>query len=99
LSDTAVYLLRDRREKYSSPNQAKTVHDLLLQKSDGKFELIVWSEKLNNADEIEVTFDDKHHNITVFNVTQGTEPVSKFENTISIRLSAKNTVFIIEIEK
>ena len=30
---------------YSIPNQPATVHDLLLQKSDGTFELVLWGER------------------------------------------------------
>ncbi len=30
---------------YSIPNEPATVHDLLLQKSNGLFELVVWDER------------------------------------------------------
>ena len=37
---------------YSIPNQPSTVHDLLLQKSDGEFHLVVWDERLSGSDNV-----------------------------------------------
>ena len=39
---------------YSIAEQPATVHDMLLQKSDGTFELVVWGERLKGSDDVTV---------------------------------------------
>ena len=38
--------------RYTIPSQPATVHGLLLQKSNGVFELVVWSEKADGANSV-----------------------------------------------
>ena len=40
------------RLNYSIDGQPTTVHDLLLQKSDGTFFLVVWDERLKGSDDV-----------------------------------------------
>ena len=47
-------LAHPRRLTYSISNQPETVHDLLLQKSSGTFELIVWDERVKGSDNVTV---------------------------------------------
>ncbi len=39
---------------YSIPGAPVTVHDLLLQKSDGTFELVVWGERVEGSDRVTI---------------------------------------------
>ncbi len=47
-------LAKPGRLSYSIPEQPATVHEMLLQKSDGTFELVVWGERLKGADDVTV---------------------------------------------
>lgn len=60
---------------YSIPEKPETVHDLLLQKSDGTFNLILWDERVSGSDEVLVRFGTAHKDIKVCDPTRGTTPV------------------------
>ena len=85
--------------KYSISNQPATVHDLLLQKSNGNFELVVWGEKLNGSDDIEIDFGTHESKITIYNPTKDTTPAATFTNVGSVKLTMANYPYIVEIEK
>ena len=83
---------------YSIPNQPNTVHDLLLQKADGKFELAMWAERFTGgSDEVTVNLGAKFPSVTVLDPTMGTAPVQSLINANSISLSLSNHPMIIEI--
>ena len=42
------------RLDYTSRSQPPTVHDLLLQRSDGTFLLVIWDERVKGTDEMTV---------------------------------------------
>ena len=48
---------------FSIPNEPATVHELLLQKSDGVFELVVWGEQVKGSNDITVEFGDSHSSV------------------------------------
>ena len=58
-------------------NQPSTVHDLLLQKNDGTFDLVIWGEKVKNSTMVGIEF---HEDIVLdgplklFDPTIGTKP-------------------------
>ncbi|MCY2991486.1 MAG: hypothetical protein NTY19_26965 [Planctomycetota bacterium] len=60
---------------YSIPDQPGTVHELLLQKSDGTFWLVVWSERLKGADQVTVHLGRSYPAVKVYDPTAGTEPL------------------------
>src|SRR5206468_1833083 len=39
---------------YSIPGEPATVHDMLLQKSNGTFALVVWNERLKGSDSVRI---------------------------------------------
>jgi hypothetical protein len=82
---------------YSIPDQPETVHDLLLQKSNGKFELIVWNERLNGSDNVTVYLGATYASVTIYDPTVGTSPVQNMSNASSVELTLSNHPVIIEI--
>ena len=58
---------------YSITGRTITVHDLLLQKNNGTFELVIWGEKYEGgSDRITVGFDQTYDEVWVYNPTKGT---------------------------
>lgn len=45
---------------YAITDQPATVHDLLLRKNDGTFELVLWSEKAEGTNRITVNLGRSH---------------------------------------
>ena len=87
------------RLNYSIPNQPATVHDLLLQKSDGTFALVVWGEKVTGTDNVVVDLGGAGASVQVYDITVGTEPISTLRNAKSVPLSLSDHALIIEIAK
>lgn len=78
-------------------NRPNTVHDLLLQKSDGTFQLVVWGERVEGADEVTINLDQKAASITFFDPTIGSEPIRKAVDQDSISLTLSNHPVVLEI--
>lgn len=85
---------------YNIPEQPETVHDLLLQKSDGSFNLVIWGENYTGgADTINVDFNKKYNNIKIYNPMIGTDAVQTLSKEKSINLVLTDHPIIIEIKK
>lgn len=82
---------------YIIENRTRTIHDLLLQHSDGRFQLIVWGERLIGKDEVVVRLADVASHVRIFDPTIGTEPVRVLNDTSSIELSVSDHPFVIDI--
>jgi hypothetical protein len=82
---------------YSIPHEPVTVHDLLLQKSDGAFELAVWGEQKSGSTNITVNFGETFNTVRVFDPTVGTTAVSSLHVVPSVSLSMTDHPLIIEI--
>ena len=62
-----------------SPNPLpSTMHSLLMQKSNGTYELVVWAEAFTSESEpdVTVTLDKPYSTVNVYDITQGTTPVA-----------------------
>jgi hypothetical protein len=84
---------------YSIANQPSTVHDLLLQKSSGVFELAVWNERASGGDDIIVNFGDTFGSVKVYDTTVGIDPVQVLNNVSSVSLGLSDHPVIIELTK
>ena len=85
---------------YAITDQPETVHDLLLQKSNGKFELVIWGERFKGgSDNIKVNFNKTFKKIKIYNPIVGTEAVETLSNVRSVSLTMSNHPYVIEIEK
>ena len=62
------------RLNYGIAEQPPTVHDLLLQKSNGVFELAIWDEKVKGSDNVTLNLGRIHAKVNVYDVSTGTKP-------------------------
>ena len=97
LSDKAK-LRKPGRLRYTIPNQPGTVHDLLLQKASGRFELVVWDERTSGQDAVTVQLGGRHRAVRIFDITRDTLPVQTLNNTRSIPLTLSDHAMILEID-
>ena len=51
------------RLDFAISNEPETVHDLLLQRSDGTFQLIVWGERVSGQDQVAIRFGVRHPSV------------------------------------
>lgn len=84
---------------YTIQNQPETVHDLLLQHSDGRFQLIIWGERVKGEDKVTVKLDRRHKSITVFDPTVGTELVSTIVDTDSFELMLSDHPLVLVFDR
>jgi hypothetical protein len=82
---------------YSIPGKPKTVHELLLQKHTGTFDLIVWNERVNGSDKVEVNLGKPYAVMNIYDPTKGTSKAQSFNNTSSLDLTLSDHPMIIEI--
>jgi hypothetical protein len=82
---------------YTIPNCPATVHDLLLQKSTGTFELIVWNEKADGTNDVTVNLAGAHPSVKVYDPTTGTTPTQTLTDANSVVLTLSDHPVIIEI--
>ncbi len=83
--------------RYSIPNQPETVHDLLLQKSNGTFELVVWGERLKGSDRVTVNLGSTHALVKLYDPTAGTSPIQTLTHVRAVPLSLSDHPVVIEI--
>ena len=96
LADRGV-LARPGQLNYSLSEQPATVHEMLLQKSDGTFALVVWSERLKGADEVTVHLGGTYPTVKVYDPTTGTEPVQTRRGIESLKLTLSNHPLIVAL--
>jgi hypothetical protein len=82
---------------YTIADQPPTVHDLLLRRSDGTFQLVVWDERLNDQDQVTVRLGVTATSISVYDPTVGTDPVRAVKNAASLDLLLSDHPIVIEI--
>ena len=82
---------------YSLANPPETVHDLLLLNSNGKFQLVVWGEKVTGSDEVTVNLGKKTALLKIYNPVSGTTPVATLRNVNSVKLTLTDHPMILEL--
>lgn len=83
---------------YSIPNQPATVHDLLLQKSDGTFELVLWDERFTGgSDDVTISLGASRAEVRVYDPTAGAAPVKTLTPVGSISLTLSDHPVIVEM--
>jgi hypothetical protein len=83
---------------YKIVNQPLTVHDLLLQKSDGTFELVLWSELAGGTSDVTVGFGAAHPVVKVYDPTTGIVPNQTLADVGSVPLTLSDHAVVIEIK-
>lgn len=82
---------------YSIAEQPATVHEMLLQKSDGTFELIVWGERVKGSDDVTVQLGATYPTVKIYDPTIGTEPVKLLNGVDSLKLTLSDHPLILAI--
>jgi hypothetical protein len=82
---------------YSIPNEPATVHDLLIQKSTGTFELAVWDERVSGTDTVTVNLGRRFSTVAIYDPTLGSSPTQSLKNVSSVQLTLSDHPMIIEI--
>ncbi|MFV0419393.1 MAG: glycosyl hydrolase [Dysgonomonas sp.] len=85
---------------YMIPDQPNTVHDLLLQTSDGTFKLVIWGERYTGGeDKVQVKLGKKFKTIKIYDPVIGAEPIDNLSDTDIVFLIMTNHPYIIEFRK
>jgi hypothetical protein len=96
LADTAP-LAEASAVNYTITDEPPTVHDLLIQKSNGVFDLVVWDEKASGSDEVQVNLGRPYAAVKLYDVTIDAKPTASFANVGSLTLHLTDHAMIIEI--
>jgi hypothetical protein len=83
---------------YSIANAPSTVHDLLLQKSSGEFELVVWGEQVAGANSIIVDLGGNYAKVRIFDTTVGTAPIQILTDATRVPLVISDHALILEAQ-
>jgi hypothetical protein len=82
--------------RYEIADEPATVHDLLLQKRNGQFELAVWGENAKGSNNVTVTLPGGISTVNIYDPTIGTSPVQTLKNADKVSLTLSNHPMIIE---
>jgi hypothetical protein len=83
---------------YSVANEPSTVHDLLMQKSSGPFELIVWDERpTGGSDAVTVNLGLVRRVVKIFDPTIGTQPTQTLANVGSVTITLGDHPIVVEV--
>lgn len=66
----------------SSLNKPETVHDMLLQKSNGTYELVIWSERVSGTNDISIDLGTNYTSVTLYDPTVGTWAVRAKQSNV-----------------
>lgn len=84
---------------YSIPEEPATVHDLLLQKSSGIFELVVWDEQISGTSSVRVNLGRVYPSVKIYDPTVGTAPTQTVHNAASLTLTLSDHPVVIEVPR
>ncbi len=75
-----------------------TVHDLLLQKSEGTFDLVVWGERFTGgSDNVTVNLGATHPTVEIYDPTVGAASTQTLTDIRSIGLTLSDHLVIVEV--
>jgi hypothetical protein len=83
---------------YFIANEPATVHDLLLQKRNGVFELVVWGEQVSGTNNIAINLGGTHAKVKIYDVTAGAAPIQTMTNVNSVPLTLSDHAMVVEID-
>jgi hypothetical protein len=79
-------------------NRPSTVHDLLLQKSNGTFELIVWGEQVEGSNAITINLGGTRSKVKIYDMTVGVTPIQTLVDAANVPLTLNDHAMVVEIE-
>jgi hypothetical protein len=82
----------------SVSNLPVTGYDQLMEKSNGKYELVIWGEAFASETSTSVTVNlgSAYPTINVYDITDGTSPVHTYSNASSVSLNLTDHAMIVE---
>ncbi len=83
---------------YSIPENPATVHDLLLQKSRGTMELVVWGELVKGSLRVTVNLGGACPSVKVHDPAVSTTATEVLKNVDSVKLTLTNHPLTLEID-
>jgi hypothetical protein len=85
------------RLNYSLSSQPATVHDLLLQKSDGTFALVIWDERVKGTDSVTVDLGAAYTGVKLYDPTLGTAATQTLNRATTVPLTLSDHPIILAI--
>ncbi|OBQ71029.1 glycosyl hydrolase [Mesorhizobium erdmanii] len=82
---------------FTIADQPETVHDLLLQHSDGTFQLVVWNERLTGQDRLTIHFGEKQTSVKTYDPTIGVDPIQTLSNLRSLEITLSDHPIVIAL--
>jgi hypothetical protein len=83
---------------YSIASEPITVHDLLLQKSNGTFDVVVWNERpMGGSDDVTVDLGHSRPKVSVYDPTTGTSPTQTLNDVSSVKVTVTDHPVIVEL--
>ncbi len=70
---------------------------MLLQKSDGVFDLLVWDERRKGADQVTVHLGAVYPRVRIHDPTVGTEPIKTMASVDSLTLTLSNHPLVVAV--
>ncbi|MGC9943939.1 MAG: glycosyl hydrolase [Verrucomicrobiota bacterium] len=95
LADNRALLTPDRLT-YTIPTLPATDHAMLLQKSNGHFELIIWGEQVTGTSRVTIELGRTYQSVSVYDPTLGVVPIQTFSTTRVISLAVNDHPLIVE---
>jgi len=83
--------------RYAIPGEPATMHDMLLQKSSGAFEMVVWGERVQGTSRVTVQLPGPPASVRVYDPTVGTAPTQTLRRINSLTMSLSDHPVIIDI--
>jgi hypothetical protein len=87
------------RLDYTIADPPATVHDLLLQRGDGTFLLVIWDEKVKGTDELTVRLGRRCRTVKVYDPTIGMDPTKTHADAESVRLTLSDHPLVLAIPR
>lgn len=85
------------RLAYLIANEPSTVHDLLLRRSDGVFQLVVWGEQVAGTNNVTVDLEKASATVKVYDTTVSDTPIQTLTNVSIVPLVVSDHAMIVEI--
>lgn len=82
---------------YEISPRPETVHDLLLQHSDGSFQLVVWGEALVDENTVKVRLQNSVKHAELYDAITGIAPVATFQDTAEIELKVSDHPLVLKL--
>ncbi len=84
---------------YTVSSQPETVHDLLLQKSDGTFELVLWGERVTGDNDVMVQLGAKFTTVRIYDISEGPAPQRRLSHVSSLPLTLSDHTLVVEMRR